>query len=97
MRPAGIKEFEARDEKRARRYSNEAKTTALGPAYEKQFRANKKAWAYWQTQPLSYKRTASWWVMSAKQEATRQRRLATLIDDLQNERRLAQMTRWSKK
>ncbi|HEY0069513.1 MAG TPA: YdeI/OmpD-associated family protein, partial [Chloroflexia bacterium] len=41
----------------------------------------------------SYRRTALWWVMSAKKEETRQKRLATLIQDSENGRLLANFLR----
>jgi len=43
-------------------------------------------------QAPSYQRAATWWVISAKQEETRQRRLATLIEDSERGRRLRQYT-----
>ena len=44
-------------------------------------RANETAWRWWQAQTPGYRRAATWWVVSAKQEATRDRRLATLVED----------------
>ena len=43
------------------------------------FRANRRAWAWFEAQAPSYRRSATWWVMSAKREETRARRLAVLI------------------
>jgi uncharacterized protein YdeI (YjbR/CyaY-like superfamily) len=91
MSPAGLKAFDERDETKARRYSNEQRHPKLDPAYEKQFRANAKAWQFFQSQPEGYKRTATWWVMSAKREETRSKRLATLIDDSKRELRLTML------
>ena len=61
----------------------------LDAAYEQQFRAKKKAWAFFESQPPGYRRIATHWIMSAKQEETRKRRLARLIADSAAERRLA--------
>ena len=81
MRPAGLRAFEARDEAAAR-YSYEQRHGAeLDAAAERAFRDDAGAWAYFQSQPPSYRRAAIWWVTSAKQDATRAKRLATLIDD----------------
>jgi uncharacterized protein YdeI (YjbR/CyaY-like superfamily) len=81
MRPAGVKAFEARKGDKTGIYSYEQRTSAkLPPAFEKKFRTNKKAWAYFQGQPPWYQRTASYRVISAKQEETRQRRLDELIE-----------------
>lgn len=82
MRLAGIKAFEVRKGDKTGIYAYEQRNNAkLPPAYEKKFRANKKAWAFFQSQPPWYQRTASYRVISAKQEATREKRLAQLIRD----------------
>jgi uncharacterized protein YdeI (YjbR/CyaY-like superfamily) len=54
---------------------------AFADEYEERFRSDAAAWAYWEKQAPSYRRTVTHWVMSAKKEETRQRRLATLIAD----------------
>ena len=82
MHAAGIKAFEARKGDKTGIYSYEQRRTAKLPlAYEKKFRANKKAWAFFQKQPPWYQRTATYRVVSAKHEGTRERRLAELIRD----------------
>ena len=82
MHSAGVKAFEARNGDKTGIYAYEQRKTAkLPPPYEKRFRANKKAWAFFQKQPPWYRRTASYRVISAKQEATREKRLARLIKD----------------
>jgi uncharacterized protein YdeI (YjbR/CyaY-like superfamily) len=81
MRPAGLAAFALRDEKKSAIYAYEQrKTTELDRAYEKKFRANKKAWAFFEAQPPWYQRQVRYYVMSAKNEATRVRRLDALID-----------------
>ncbi len=97
MQPAGRKAFQARTEDKSVVYAYEQKQDAqlTGP-YEKQLKANKKAWAFFQAQAPWYQRTASWWVISAKQEKTREKRLATLIEDSENGRTLRQFTRTPK-
>jgi uncharacterized protein YdeI (YjbR/CyaY-like superfamily) len=91
MRPAGLNAFDKRDEEKARRYSYEQESPKFDPAYERRFRANKRAWKFFHSQPAGYRRAATWWVMSAKREETRLRRLATLIEDSKNELRLAML------
>ncbi|MGC2194757.1 MAG: YdeI/OmpD-associated family protein [Terriglobales bacterium] len=82
MRPPGIKAFEARKGDKTGIYAYEQRKSArLSGAYEKQFRANRKAWKFFQSQPAWYRRTAAYRVISAKQEATRLKRLAELIRD----------------
>ena len=82
MTAPGTRAFEARLARRPGTYSYEQRhEAALSPVDEARFRANRKAWTYFESRPPSYRRTAIWWVVSAKQEATRQRRLAALIED----------------
>jgi uncharacterized protein YdeI (YjbR/CyaY-like superfamily) len=88
---AGLQAFEARDPARTGLYSSENRPE-LGEAYERQLHANPAAWAFWQVQPPGYQRTATWWVISARREETRQRRLGTLIEDSAAGRRLAAVT-----
>jgi uncharacterized protein YdeI (YjbR/CyaY-like superfamily) len=94
MHPAGQKAFERRTDERSAIYSYEQRKKArLDPEAERSFRANKKAWAFFQAQAPGYRKTAIWWVMSAKREETRQKRLATLIGDSQNGRTIGPLTR----
>lgn len=81
MRPAGLAAFEARDPDKSEEYSYENRPQGLDEAYETEFRANAAAWAYWAAQPPHYRKGAAHWVMSAKREETRRKRLATLIAD----------------
>jgi uncharacterized protein YdeI (YjbR/CyaY-like superfamily) len=80
MHPAGTAAFECRDPSKARRYSFEQDDHRLAAPYEAALRSNASAWNFFQTQPPSYRKPATWWVMSAKKEETQQRRLATLIE-----------------
>jgi uncharacterized protein YdeI (YjbR/CyaY-like superfamily) len=80
MAEAGRAAFEARDEARTKRYSFENAPQDLPPQFEQRFRAKKKAWKYFEAQPPGYRRVATWYVVSAKKEETRERRLAALID-----------------
>ncbi len=92
MQPAGLKAFEARDPAKTNRYSNEQQSLGFDPGLETQFKANDTAWAFFQAQPASYRRTATWWVMSAKKEETRQKRLDALIEGSAQGQRLPQLT-----
>jgi uncharacterized protein YdeI (YjbR/CyaY-like superfamily) len=80
MAPAGLKAFEARDEKRQGIYSYEGRDIPMNPAFTRRLKANKKAWEYFSNAAPSYRRTATYWVMSAKKEETRLRRLKQLIE-----------------
>jgi len=93
MQPAGLRAFEARAGDRTGIYSYEQRKNAeLGPAYEKRFRANKRAWDFFTAQAPSYRKAAAWWVISAKKEETRRRRLDRLIEDSQHARRVPPLT-----
>jgi uncharacterized protein YdeI (YjbR/CyaY-like superfamily) len=78
MQPAGLKAFEARP-KTAAPYSYE-NTSQLDEPYAGILRANEAAWRFFEAQPPSYRRVASFWVMSAKRGQTRLKRLQTLIE-----------------
>ena len=91
MKPAGLKAFEARDPKKANQYSFERDKVEFTAPHLKQFKANKKAWAFFQKQPPGYRKIATWYVMSAKLDATRDRRLAHVIAVSEREERLAPM------
>ena len=88
MEPPGLKAFTERDPRQAGKYSFENEPQSLAEAEEARFREHPAAWAFFQAQPFSYRRPALWWVVSAKKDETRQRRLATLIADSAAGRRL---------
>ena len=81
MRPAGLAAFEARNEQRSRLYSYEQSSHGFSEEFEKRFRRDRKAWKYFEQQAPWYRRTCMHWVMSAKKEETREKRLARLIAD----------------
>ena len=82
MRPPGLRALRARAASQTGLYSYEQRDAAtLATADERRFRANRKAWQFFQGQPAGYRRTTIWWVVSPKQQETRARRLATLIAD----------------
>ena len=94
MRPAGLKAFQARSEEKSAIYSFEQKEEPkLSPAHEQRFQAEPKAWAFFQSQAPWYRKSAIWWVVSAKKDETREKRLATLIADSAAGRTLEQFTR----
>lgn len=89
---SGLAAFEGRDLNQQKKYSFENRDAKLDAAAEKAFRANKTAWKNFQLMPPSYRHPAIWWVVSAKQEATRDRRLAALIADSAAGLRLKHLT-----
>jgi uncharacterized protein YdeI (YjbR/CyaY-like superfamily) len=80
MHPAGLEAYARRDPKRTGVYAFENESRVLSPVYEKAFRQNKKAWRFFEEQAPYYKKLATYWVMSAKKEETRLRRLQHLIE-----------------
>lgn len=79
MHESGLATFNNRDKSRQELYSFEQVHVTFTPAQLKTFKANKKAWENFQALPPSYRKPATWWVISAKQEATTEKRLAELI------------------
>ena len=92
MAEPGIKAFEAREKDRTGIYAFEQKRPGLSIKYKKLLRANIQAWEFFAKQAPWYQRTAGYWVSSAKQEETRARRLAKLMEVSVAGRRLDQLT-----
>jgi uncharacterized protein YdeI (YjbR/CyaY-like superfamily) len=98
MHPAGLKAFAARDEKKSAIYSYEQRKSArFTREQEKQFRANKVAWEFFRSQAPWYQRVTTYWVISAKREETKLKRLSVLIEYSQKQRTLPQVTPAKKK
>ena len=88
MHATGLAAFERRDSLKAEKYSFERQNAKLDPGMEKRFRANPRAWAFFESQPPGYRRLIAHWVTSAKREETRQRRLEALIKESAARRRV---------
>ena len=98
MHPAGLKAFAARNSKKSAIYSYEQfKNAQFTREQAKQFRANKAAWEFFRSQPPWYQRVTTYWVISAKKEETKLRRLSLLIENSQNRRSIRQLTPTKKK
>ncbi len=99
MFPAGIAAFQKREEKHSGIYSFEQKekNIKLNNAFEKLFKNNKEVWKFFNDQPPYYKRAATWWVISAKQETTKLKRLQTLINDSEQGLHIKLLRRTTKK
>jgi uncharacterized protein YdeI (YjbR/CyaY-like superfamily) len=90
----GQKAFGRREARRSGVYSFEQQEDPqLAPHAAKAFAANQKAWAFFQARPPWYQRAATWWVVSAKKEETRDKRLHTLVADSAAGRTIAPLTR----
>ena len=84
MAEPGLKAYALRDPERTGIYAFENRPKEFSPEFEKKFRANKRAWEFFQTEPPSIRKTCVFWVMSAKKEETRVRRLDQLIESSAN-------------
>jgi uncharacterized protein YdeI (YjbR/CyaY-like superfamily) len=90
MQANGLAAFGARRENRSCIYSYEQRLTELPDPYAAMLNKRPQASSFFAAQPQSNGKAAIWWVVSAKQETTRLRRLEQLINDSECERRLKQ-------
>ena len=88
MDPSGLEVFRNRDPGRTLLYSYERERAEFTGLWLERFRSNAAAWRFFDAQPPSYKRTVTFWVMSAKKEETRSKRLDALIAESGLSRRI---------
>lgn len=88
MKPAGIAAYEKRKDEKSAVYAYENALKQFSEEFEKRFKENEKAWSFFEKQANWYKKQMTNWVLTAKQEATRVRRLEKLIAESANEKRL---------
>lgn len=91
MKPEGLAAFAFKDAHPDSGYATAKFDEALTGQMVKRFKAAAGAWEFYQEQPPGYRRHTARWVMSAKREETRERRLKTLIDDSKNRLRIKQL------
>lgn len=84
MTPAGKQAFARRNEQKSAQDSSERKNAKLSAELESKFKLHKKAWAFYQALAPSYRRLSAFWVMSAKRDETRLKRLDVLIESSTN-------------
>ena len=92
MQPAGLKAYQARKDNRSGIYAYEQRSPELVAPYLGKLKRNKKAWEFFQAQPPYYRKTMNWWIVSAKKEETRLKRLEQLIEDSSAGRRIGLLT-----
>jgi uncharacterized protein YdeI (YjbR/CyaY-like superfamily) len=80
MTDAGRAVFEARKDAASPGYRAQKKVGTLDDTRLARFKQNVPAWKFFEAQPPGYQKAAAWWVMQAKREETRDRRLATLME-----------------
>jgi uncharacterized protein YdeI (YjbR/CyaY-like superfamily) len=91
MKPSGLRVFRERGERKARLYSYERDQAKLDPALDAILRASKKASSFFDAQPPGYRKLVTFWIMSAKRDETRARRLALLIERSASGKRIDQL------
>jgi len=93
MRAAGARAFAQRNEDDPKYSYEHRKATEFDAKMVAAFRENTHAWDFFQAQPKWYRRTATFWVLSAKKDETRQNRFATLLADSKNGERVKPLRR----
>ncbi len=93
MRAAGIKAFAKRREQGSNRYSFEQESLELDKKCERRFKSHGRAWKFFQSLTPSTKKLSIGWIMSAKKEETRQRRLDTLIQSSAERKKIPPLRR----
>ena len=97
MKPAGIEAYNKRDEKNSKQASYEQKSMQFDKEYEQKIKKNPKAWKFYENLPASYKKASIHWVMSAKREETRLRRLEIFIQSCEAGQKIPPLRRKSEK
>ncbi|MDH3271780.1 MAG: YdeI/OmpD-associated family protein [Gemmatimonadota bacterium] len=92
--PAGAAAFERRTEEKSGVYSFERKGPArLSPSFASRLKEDGAAWRDWQARPPGYRNKATHWIMSAKRDATRERRFEQLLAECRAGRRVKPLRR----
>ncbi|KRE53824.1 YdeI family protein [Phycicoccus sp. Soil748] len=99
MQPPGLAAYERRSPERSGVYAYENRERELPAAYAEQLAADPRAAAFWEVATPSYRKLAVNWVLTAKQEATRHKRMTQLVDDSSHGRlipsqRYGEQPRW---
>lgn len=93
MKPEGLKAFQAREDNRSAIYTYEQRSPELPPQYQSRLKKNLAAWKFFQNQTASYRKAATWYILSAKKEETRLKRLSKLISDSSEGRSISPLLR----
>jgi uncharacterized protein YdeI (YjbR/CyaY-like superfamily) len=92
MQPNGLKAYGARKENKSGIYSYEQRSVDLEEPYKGLLKKNEAAWRFFQVQSASYRKAVSWWIISAKKQETRLKRLEKLIANSVQGRRMPEFT-----
>jgi uncharacterized protein YdeI (YjbR/CyaY-like superfamily) len=88
MHSSGLRAFEARKQASDAEYTYETRPNDLPADLRSVFMDNEQAWEFWSGQPQGYRRSMIWWVVSAKRDETRRRRLEALMETSASGRRI---------
>jgi len=88
IQASGLASYKLRKEAKSGIYAFEQEKVSFSKEFETIFKANQASWTFFENQAPYYKKIVTHWVMSAKQEKTRIRRLNTLMEDSQNQLRV---------
>lgn len=97
MKTEGLAAFSFRKEEKSKIYAYENPAVIFDKTYEKKFKANKSAWKYFKSTTPTYQKVTTRWVMSAKQEVTRLKRLDELMQDCAAGKKIKAMNYGTKK
>lgn len=97
VRPSGKAAFESRDLSMVDKYSFENEEQEFDAVALEKFKANDKAWTFFSGEARGYQKVAKWWVVGAKRQETRLKRMETLIEVSEAGKRLEHLSKWSKK
>ncbi len=92
MQPAGLAAFALIDQEKSKIYSYEQRTATLDEPYHSLLSEDRVASTFFEAQAMSYRKAVCWWIMSAKQDETRHRRLQKLLESSREAKRLRQFT-----
>lgn len=80
MLPPGLAAFDVRKEKEFGGFTYDNRSPDMPEPYAGILKQNAAALAYYQAQPPSYRKVVNWYVVAAKKEETRLKRLSELIE-----------------
>ncbi len=81
IEPPGRAAWEAKDPDKVGQAAHEQENPELSDELRALLDAEPEAAAWFDAQPPGYRKSATWWVVSAKREDTRQRRMKQLVED----------------
>jgi uncharacterized protein YdeI (YjbR/CyaY-like superfamily) len=88
MQPPGLRAYESRRQIAVGEYTYETRPADLPRELEDVFRADPAAWEFYAAQPAGYRKAMTWYVVSAKRDETRLRRLNAVMAESAAGRRI---------